>query len=231
MLWRGGILGGSLGATVWVLWGSDGVPWVQWGGSWGAGGGHWVLWGSAGVPWVQWGGSLGCWGGHWGAGGGSLGAAREGRLPCREFHGCWMGGFPRVLWRGPPNFGDLTPFSSPPPQLVVGIPRDAGGPRLTVVRGAGILTSLALPEAPAGLGAFGVTPLGGGGNLGGPGGAPALVVAAGSALYVYRNLRPFYKYSLPPQPPHPLERDLWLQAAQVRVPPLPEHPWVLLGSP
>uniref|UniRef100_A0A8B9N213 Bardet-Biedl syndrome 1 N-terminal domain-containing protein n=1 Tax=Accipiter nisus TaxID=211598 RepID=A0A8B9N213_9AVES len=105
-------------------------------------------------------------------------------------------------------------------KLVVGIPRDAGGPRLTVVRGAGILTSLALPEAPAGLGAFGVTPLGGGGNLGGPGGAPALVVAAGSALYVYRNLRPFYKYSLPPQPPHPLERDLWLQAAQDQIDPL-----------
>ncbi|KAM9599652.1 BBSome complex member BBS1 [Morphnus guianensis] len=125
--------------------------------------------------------------------------------------------------RGPPPISGTSPhfLLPPPPPAGRGDPPRRGGPRLTVLRGAGTLTSLALPDAPAGLGAFGVTPSGGGGgNLGGPGGAPALVVAAGSALYVYRNLRPFYKYSLPPQPPHPLERDLWLQAAQDQIDPL-----------
>uniref|UniRef100_A0A8V5GZF2 Uncharacterized protein n=1 Tax=Melopsittacus undulatus TaxID=13146 RepID=A0A8V5GZF2_MELUD len=67
-----------------------------------------------------------------------------------------------------------------------------------------IIPPLTLPDPPAGVGA-----------LGGPGGAPALGVAAGGALYVYRNLRPFYKFRVPPRDPHPLERDLWVQAAQV----------------
>ncbi|XP_058717465.1 Bardet-Biedl syndrome 1 protein homolog [Poecile atricapillus] len=88
-------------------------------------------------------------------------------------------------------------------KLVVGVPRDPGGPRLAVVRGAGSITSLALPEAPAGVGAFGPAFLGSGGSGGGPGGGPAVVVAAGPALYVYRNLRPFFKFSLPPPAPRP----------------------------
>uniref|UniRef100_A0A674HJL6 Bardet-Biedl syndrome 1 N-terminal domain-containing protein n=1 Tax=Taeniopygia guttata TaxID=59729 RepID=A0A674HJL6_TAEGU len=95
-------------------------------------------------------------------------------------------------------------------KLVVGVPLDPGGPRLAVVRGAGSISSLALPEAPAGLGAF----------FGGPGGGPSVVVAAGSSLYVFRNLRPFFKFSLPPRPPEPLERDLWLQAEQDQIDPL-----------
>ncbi|XP_033927786.1 BBSome complex member BBS1 [Melopsittacus undulatus] len=94
--------------------------------------------------------------------------------------------------------------------LVVGVPRGAGGaPLLAVVRGAGVISSLTLPDPPAGVGA-----------LGGPGGAPALGVAAGGALYVYRNLRPFYKFRVPPRDPHPLERDLWVQAAQDQIDPL-----------
>ncbi|XP_072776262.1 BBSome complex member BBS1 [Taeniopygia guttata] len=95
-------------------------------------------------------------------------------------------------------------------KLVVGVPLEPGGPRLAVVRGAGSISSLALPEAPAGLGAF----------FGGPGGGPSVVVAAGSSLYVFRNLRPFFKFSLPPRPPEPLERDLWLQAEQDQIDPL-----------
>ncbi|GAB0202044.1 Bardet-Biedl syndrome 1 protein [Grus japonensis] len=82
-------------------------------------------------------------------------------------------------------------------KLLVGSPLPPGGPRLSVIRGAGVVTTLTLPEAPAGLATFGSS-----------------AVAAGSALYVYRNLRPFYRYALPPHPPAPLERELWLQAAQ-----------------
>uniref|UniRef100_A0A8U8AXZ8 Uncharacterized protein n=1 Tax=Geospiza parvula TaxID=87175 RepID=A0A8U8AXZ8_GEOPR len=102
-------------------------------------------------------------------------------------------------------------------KLVVGVPRGPGGPRLAVVRGAGSMRSLALPEAPAGLGAFG--PAFGGAGGSGPGG-PAVVVAAGPALFVYRNLRPFFKFALPPRAPEPLERDLWLQAEQDQIDPL-----------
>ncbi|XP_071275711.1 BBSome complex member BBS1-like isoform X2 [Agelaius tricolor] len=105
-------------------------------------------------------------------------------------------------------------------KLVVGVPRGPGGPRLAVVRGAGSISSLALPEAPAGLGAFGPAFGGSGGSGAGAGGGPAVVVAAGPALYVYRNLRPFFKFSLPPRAPEPLERDLWLQAEQDQIDPL-----------
>ncbi|KAM6995825.1 BBSome complex member BBS1 [Passerculus sandwichensis] len=103
------------------------------------------------------------------------------------------------------------------PTLVVGVPRGPSGPRLAVVRGAGSISSLALPEAPAGLGAFGPTL---GGSSGGSGGGPAVVVAAGPALFVYRNLRPFFKFALPARAPEPLERELWLQAEQDQIDPL-----------
>ncbi|XP_071657622.1 BBSome complex member BBS1 isoform X3 [Patagioenas fasciata] len=104
-------------------------------------------------------------------------------------------------------------------KLVAGLPRAGGGagaapppPVLAVVRGAGTITTLNLSEAPVGVGAFGGgSPQGGGG--------PVLVVAAGPALYVYRNLRPFYKFTLPPRPPDPLELDLWLQAEQEQMDP------------
>ena len=82
-----------------------------------------------------------------------------------------------------------------------------------------------LPEAPSALGVFyggptfggGSFSTGGGSSLGGGPSPPALlVVAAGGALYVYRNLRPFYKCALPPPgPPHEVEAELWAQAAQV----------------
>uniref|UniRef100_A0A669R047 Bardet-Biedl syndrome 1 N-terminal domain-containing protein n=1 Tax=Phasianus colchicus TaxID=9054 RepID=A0A669R047_PHACC len=94
-------------------------------------------------------------------------------------------------------------------KLVLGIPFGAGGgPELAVLSGSGPPRRHPLPEAPSALEVF----YGGGA----PPPPALLVVAAGGALYVYRNLRPFYKCALPPPgPPHEVEAELWAQAAQV----------------
>lgn len=44
---------------------------------------------------------------------------------------------------------------------------------------------------------------------------PALALASGPCVYVYKNLRPYFKFSLPQLPPNPLEQDLWNQAKEV----------------
>ncbi|GFR47769.1 hypothetical protein Agub_g9536 [Astrephomene gubernaculifera] len=38
---------------------------------------------------------------------------------------------------------------------------------------------------------------------------PALAVAAGSNIYIYRNLRPYYKFPLPPENVNTEEQDVW----------------------
>ncbi|KAG2484587.1 hypothetical protein HYH03_016628 [Edaphochlamys debaryana] len=38
---------------------------------------------------------------------------------------------------------------------------------------------------------------------------PALAVAAGSHIYIYRNLRPYYKFVLPPENVNTEEQDIW----------------------
>ncbi|XP_004618503.2 Bardet-Biedl syndrome 1 protein isoform X1 [Sorex araneus] len=49
---------------------------------------------------------------------------------------------------------------------------------------------------------------------------PALAVASGPCVYVYKNLRPYFKFTLPPLPTNPLELDLWNQAKEDRIDPL-----------
>lgn len=114
-------------------------------------------------------------------------------------------------------------------KLVVGVPLGAGGgPELAVLSGSGPPRRHPLPEAPSALGVFWGGPSGppfsqgGGSSSGGAAPPPALlVVAAGGALYVYRNLRPFYKCTLPPPgPPHEVEAELWAQVAQDEVDPM-----------
>lgn len=41
---------------------------------------------------------------------------------------------------------------------------------------------------------------------------PALAVAAGSHVYIYRNLRPYYKFVLPPENVNSEEQDIWQKA-------------------
>lgn len=39
---------------------------------------------------------------------------------------------------------------------------------------------------------------------------PSVAVAAGSYVFIYRNLRPYYKFSLPTMPVSPKESDIWV---------------------
>nr|XP_012292346.1 Bardet-Biedl syndrome 1 protein isoform X4 [Aotus nancymaae] len=49
---------------------------------------------------------------------------------------------------------------------------------------------------------------------------PTLALASGPCVYVYKNLRPYFKFSLPQLPPNPLEQDLWNQAKEDQIDPL-----------
>ena len=43
----------------------------------------------------------------------------------------------------------------------------------------------------------------------------AIAVASGPYIYVYKNLRPYFKFTLPPLDLHPVEQELWEQAKTV----------------
>jgi len=46
---------------------------------------------------------------------------------------------------------------------------------------------------------------------------PAVAVASGPYIYVYKNLRPYYKFTLPSLPVNPLEEDLWNQVREDQI--------------
>lgn len=43
---------------------------------------------------------------------------------------------------------------------------------------------------------------------------PSVAVAAGSCVYIYRNLRPYYKFNLPPLELDPAEKQIWVQVKE-----------------
>lgn len=93
-------------------------------------------------------------------------------------------------------------------QLVVGDLGPSGQqPRLKVLKGPTVLTESPLPALPSSAAAFLM-------ELHEPR-TPALALASGPCVYVYKNLRPYFKFSLPHLPPNPLEQDLWNQAKEV----------------
>nr|XP_019793119.2 Bardet-Biedl syndrome 1 protein isoform X5 [Tursiops truncatus] len=100
-------------------------------------------------------------------------------------------------------------------KLVVGDLGPGGQqPRLKVLKGPTVLSESPLPALPAAAATFFMEqhePR-----------TPALALASGPCVYVYKNLRPYFKFSLPQLPPNPLEQDLWNQAkeAQDRIDPL-----------
>nr|XP_030689348.1 Bardet-Biedl syndrome 1 protein isoform X9 [Globicephala melas] len=100
-------------------------------------------------------------------------------------------------------------------KLVVGDLGPGGQqPRLKVLKGPTVLSESPLPALPAAAATFLMEqhePR-----------TPALALASGPCVYVYKNLRPYFKFSLPQLPPNPLEQDLWNQAkeAQDRIDPL-----------
>uniref|UniRef100_A0A8C7SDW7 Bardet-Biedl syndrome 1 n=1 Tax=Oncorhynchus mykiss TaxID=8022 RepID=A0A8C7SDW7_ONCMY len=49
---------------------------------------------------------------------------------------------------------------------------------------------------------------------------PAIAVASGPFIYVYKNLRPYFKFTLPPLEVNALEQDVWNQAREDMIDPL-----------
>uniref|UniRef100_A0A8C6GFT6 Bardet-Biedl syndrome 1 n=1 Tax=Mus spicilegus TaxID=10103 RepID=A0A8C6GFT6_MUSSI len=98
-------------------------------------------------------------------------------------------------------------------KLVVGDLGPGGQqPRLKVLKGPTVLTESPLPALPASAATFLMDqhePR-----------TPALALASGPCVYVYKNLRPYFKFSLPQLPPNPLEQDVWNQAKEDRIDPL-----------
>lgn len=45
---------------------------------------------------------------------------------------------------------------------------------------------------------------------------PAVAVASGPFIYVYKNLRPYFKFTLPALEVNALEKEVWDQAKEVR---------------
>uniref|UniRef100_A0A8C0KRW4 BBSome complex member BBS1 n=1 Tax=Canis lupus dingo TaxID=286419 RepID=A0A8C0KRW4_CANLU len=97
--------------------------------------------------------------------------------------------------------------------LVVGDLGPSGQhPRLKVLKGPTVLTESPLPALPAAAATFLMEqhePR-----------TPALALASGPCVYVYKNLKPYFKFTLPQLPPNPLEQDLWNQVKEDRIDPL-----------
>uniref|UniRef100_A0A7N4NYR0 Bardet-Biedl syndrome 1 n=1 Tax=Sarcophilus harrisii TaxID=9305 RepID=A0A7N4NYR0_SARHA len=99
-------------------------------------------------------------------------------------------------------------------KLVVGdLGANGRHPRLKVLKGPSVLTESPLPTLPSAAAAFLMEPH--------EPRTPALALASGPCVYVYKNLRPYFKFSLPPLPPNPLEQDLWNQAKEMSLPSVP----------
>ncbi|KAJ6654222.1 hypothetical protein lerEdw1_007319 [Lerista edwardsae] len=92
-------------------------------------------------------------------------------------------------------------------KLVVGDLGSAGHDmKLKVYQGTGLLSENALPDLPASVVAFLMEqhePC-----------TPAVAVASGPYIYVYKNLRPYFKFTLPPMEVNPLEEGVWEQAKE-----------------
>ncbi|XP_005384452.1 PREDICTED: Bardet-Biedl syndrome 1 protein [Chinchilla lanigera] len=98
-------------------------------------------------------------------------------------------------------------------KLVVGDLGPGGrNPHLKVLKGPAVLTESPLPALPAAAATFLMEqhePR-----------TPALALASGPSVYVYKNLRPYFKFTLPQLPANPVEQDLWDQAKEDRIDPL-----------
>ena len=75
--------------------------------------------------------------------------------------------------------------------------------KLLIYKGTGLLSELKLLAQPACMSYFYVQ----------AGKAPALAVGAGGQVYIYRNLRPYYRFAVAPLPLDAVEKDAWEQYA------------------
>nr|XP_023843982.1 Bardet-Biedl syndrome 1 protein isoform X3 [Salvelinus alpinus] len=84
--------------------------------------------------------------------------------------------------------------------------------KLKVYRGTGLMSENTLLDLPTGLVSFLMDqhePR-----------TPAIAVASGPFIYVYKNLRPYFKFTLPPLEVNALEQDVWNQAREEMIDPL-----------
>lgn len=44
---------------------------------------------------------------------------------------------------------------------------------------------------------------------------PGIAVASGSSIYIYKNLRPGFQFTLPALDVHGVEKDIWAKAKEV----------------
>ncbi|XP_026506238.1 Bardet-Biedl syndrome 1 protein [Terrapene carolina triunguis] len=98
-------------------------------------------------------------------------------------------------------------------KLVVGDLGMAGHTmRLKVYRGTGLASESTLLDLPSAVATFLM-------DQNEPR-TPAVAVASGPFVYVYKNLRPYFKFTLPPLDANPLEQDVWEQAKEDMIDPL-----------
>ncbi|XP_041819004.1 Bardet-Biedl syndrome 1 protein [Chelmon rostratus] len=98
-------------------------------------------------------------------------------------------------------------------RLVVGdLGSGSSGMKLKVYRGTALMSESTLLDLPAGLVAFFM-------DLHEPR-IPAVAVASGPCIYVYKNLRPYFKFTLPSLEVNTLEQDVWQQAREGQIDPL-----------
>ncbi|XP_047464253.1 Bardet-Biedl syndrome 1 protein [Mugil cephalus] len=98
-------------------------------------------------------------------------------------------------------------------RLVVGdLGSGASGMKLKVYRGTALMSESTLLDLPAGLVAFFM-------DLHEPR-IPAVAVASGPCIYVYKNLRPYFKFTLPGLEVNTLEQDVWQQVREGQIDPL-----------
>ncbi|KAM9837642.1 BBSome complex member BBS1 [Aulostomus maculatus] len=98
-------------------------------------------------------------------------------------------------------------------RLVVGdLGTGSSGMKLKVYRGTALMSESTLLDLPAGLVAFFM-------DLHEPR-IPAVAVASGPCIYVYKNLRPYFKFTLPGLEVNTLEQDVWQQVREGHIDPL-----------
>eukprot|EP00062_Callorhinchus_milii_P026027 gi/632987674/ref/XP_007882686.1/ PREDICTED: Bardet-Biedl syndrome 1 protein [Callorhinchus milii] len=84
--------------------------------------------------------------------------------------------------------------------------------KLKVYRGTGLVCENALIDLPTGVVAFLM-------DTSEPR-TPALAVASGPYIYIYKNMRPYFKFTLPVLPVNALEEEVWHQAKEDKIDPL-----------
>ncbi|KAG8437878.1 hypothetical protein GDO86_008540 [Hymenochirus boettgeri] len=84
--------------------------------------------------------------------------------------------------------------------------------KLRVFKGTSLMSENALLDLPTGVAAFLM-------DQNEPR-TPAIAVASGPFIYIYKNLRPYFKFTLPAMEVNPLEKEVWDQAKEDKIDPV-----------